>query len=335
MATGTETDLIIGGSLLMAEAVVAELRARLAERLARSWKRGVPDWQLLELAREVLGEFEPILAELIADADLSAWIAGFDKVAKRLPESVIEELARGAGFDEPPPPPFAPPGVGDGEPIIRFPVIEEARDDLIERKVLTRDKFDRLTEVEKRRAFTIAGEQSEATLEKVRDVLADNVDRGASLSDFQKTIAEEIDTSRIGPGHLENVFRTNVQQSFNDGHESIAQDPFVSEVFPYQAYNAIDDGRVRKTHIALEKLGIDGTNIYRRDDPFWDVFSPPWDFQCRCGVTLMTIEAAAKAGVREAQEWLDTGVKPPVVSRLADIPFRPRAGFSRRGAVAV
>ena len=28
----------------------------------------------------------------------------------------------------------------------------------------------------------------------------------------------------------------------------------------------------------MEKLGLDGTNVYRRDDPIWEEFLTPWDY---------------------------------------------------------
>jgi len=104
----------------------------------------------------------------------------------------------------------------------------------------------------------------------------------------------------------------------------------VAEVFPYQAYLAIDDSRVRPEHFALMFLGLNGTNIYRVSDvAFWEVFRPPWGFSCRCGVNLMTKRAAAARGVVEAQEWLRTG-QPPVFPdyRLDSIPVRPSPEWS-------
>ena len=62
------------------------------------------------------------------------------------------------------------------------------------------------------------------------------------------------------------------------GHDELADDPVVAEIFPYQSIDPIDDGRTRKNHLALKKLGLNGTNVYRRDDPFWDIFLPPWGF---------------------------------------------------------
>jgi SPP1 gp7 family putative phage head morphogenesis protein len=327
-------NLIIGRGLIAAEAVADELRRRLVRELSG---RRMDEHQLLELARDILWEFEPLLAEALSSTDLAAWISGIDRIAGQLPDWVLDFTRLTTPGILPP----APPGArillgafGGDEPIIEFPLIEKAAESLMERRVLRRAEFDLLADAEKRHAFTVAGQQGVETIETIRDVLALNVAEGTSLRGFREQLREAIDTSSIGPAHLETIYRTNVQSAFHEGHDRILADPIVSEVFPYQAYLAIRDSRARETHRALEFLGIDGTNIYRRDDPFWDLFTPPFDFNCRCTVNAMTIEAAARKGVGEAQRWLDTGQRPPLESRLPFIPFRPPAGFQRAARLA-
>lgn len=61
----------------------------------------------------------------------------------------------------------------------------------------------------------------------------------------------------------------------------------------------------------MEQLGIQGTNIYRADDPVIRKFTPPWRWNCRCHIIPMSIEDAAAAGITEAREWLRTG-RPPI-----------------------
>jgi hypothetical protein len=127
----------------------------------------------------------------------------------------------------------------------------------------------------------------------------------------------------------------NVQAAYRDGRESLASHPIVDELFPYAEYFAIHDSRAEDTHLAMETLGLDGTGIYRTDDPVWDFFTPPWRWCCRCAKNLMTVEAAARKGVLEAKIWLDTGIKPPLISRLPEIPFRPEPGWGARRGVLV
>lgn len=324
-------DLVFGASIIAAESIAQELRERLARELARR-KSTLMESELLDLTRAILSEFEPLLAESLLNADLAAWLLGTERVADKTPVWALEDLARDMGGGGKPPRFKFPLTFDDGsEPIIRFPMLEKAADLLAEKRIVSPAEFARLTASERARAFTAAGDMSRDALETVRNALAENIDEGTSLRGFRELMKERLEGSFIGPAHLETVYRTNVQAAFHDGHDHLAANPIVSEVFPYQAYIPIHDGRVRDEHLELETLGLDGTNVYRRDDPFWDLFTPPWDFNCRCGINLLTTKQAARKGVREAQRWLETG-HPPLAPewRISAIPFRPRTGFGGR-----
>ncbi|MGH9932385.1 MAG: phage minor head protein [Pyrinomonadaceae bacterium] len=333
-AKNKSTAIIIGTGLLTAEVIASELRARLTKQLGDHW-RYLSQFELIDRARNILTEFEPILAESIDRTTLSAWISGFDDVSNKLPPYILDTFGRMMGGPPKPPGGLILPAFEDDEPIVSFPMIEKAARSLLNRNVMNRAQFDRVSQDVKNQAFTIAGDISNDTLETIRDVLGETVDEGASLESFRRNLGERLEGSFAGPAYLENVFRTNVQTAFHDGHDALADNPIVAEAFPYQAYLAIRDARARPNHLALESLGLDGTNVYRRDDhAFWNLFTPAWDYQCRCGVNLMTIEAAARAGVSEAADWLRTGVRPVLFSRLPHIPFRPPAGFGARRAIA-
>lgn len=324
------TDLIIGASLVTAETIAQELRRRLVNRLSR---RRYQQWELLTIARNLLREYEPILAENLANADLASWVAGVDAVLKKMPGKSLAAL-RGTGGPIPPlnvRTAFEPPG----DPILRFPLLERARESLLERNVVTREQFDQLASEAKQRAFTAAYIDSEETIEEIRDALAKTLEQGPSLRVFREKIEEAIGASPIGPAHVENIYRTNLQAAFSDGLDSILENPIVSEVFPFWEILPVRDARARKEHIALGSLGLDGTGVYWATDPMWQFFTPPWSWQCRCGRNALTIDAAARKGVKAAREWLRTGVQPEKEYRLDAIPFRPDPNFvvrSRRAA---
>lgn len=335
-STHRQTSVIIGKSLITAETVASELRERLVRLIDSGyWFRNQDE--LLILARDILREFEPLLAENLQSADLAAWIAGYNQVVRQLPDWAVD-LFRTPGRPPGGPPRITLPGLFGGdepEPELRFPLLENALQSLIDRQILTRQQFNQLSSDARARAFTIAGDMTEDALSTIRDTLAEDIQEGTSLTGFRDRLDERLQSSFLGPAHLENVYRTNTQAAFRDGRESLANHPIVDELFPYQSYDATRDSRVRPEHLALETLGIDGTNVYRRADPFWDYFTVPWDYNCRCTNTLQSVESAARKGVKEAQRWLETGVKPPLISRLPDIPFRPPAGFGFRGRKTV
>lgn len=121
-----------------------------------------------------------------------------------------------------------------------------------------------------------------------------------------------------------------MSQAYSTGLIEVLNHPLVADEFPYLAYHAVHDSRVRPEHLALERHGLNGTNIYRRDDPIWERFTPPWDYQCRCAIIPMTIEDAARAGVHEAQEWLRTGLPPSTPEWVTPPPFSPPEGWNTR-----
>ena len=244
---------------------------------------------------------------------------------------VQQALAAKEASPPPVPPRFTPPPPPTGSPEeVHFPVIEEAVKQLSEKNVMTREKFDALDAASRAKAFTVAGVQAEETLTKIRDSLAENVKEGVDYETWRKKVLEDVDQSTfMSEGHMENVFRTTVQTQFSDGQETVLSHPLVRSGFPYRARDAIHDERVRENHLALEKMGIQGTNIYRANDPVWQLFRVPWDYNDRCSDTPVTVRQAAEAGINEAQQWLETGVEPSPPAYVPMPDFRPPPGFQR------
>jgi len=229
------------------------------------------------------------------------------------------------------PPKFTPPEPPPGAPeSIHFPIIDEAVKELSEKNVMTRERFDALDAAARAKAFTVANVEAEETLTKIRDSLAENIREGADYETWKQKVLTDMDQGTfLSEGHQETVFRTNVQGAFSDGQMVVLNHPLVRSGFPYSAYDAIHDSRVRETHLALEKHGIGGTNVYRNDDPVFQTFRPPWDYNDRCSWTPMTVRQASEVGIKEAQQWLDTGVEPTEKAFVKMPPFEPPPGFQR------
>lgn len=328
---------LTGAALLSAEARVDDVRAAMMALTAQGEAEG---WQPEETAyrlRGLVGELLTPLAEGFWQAELAAWVDSLQWHAGSIPTWLLQHLAESRSRGQPPRRTSWRPTLGDDDGgQVRFPMIERAAKSLADRSLLTRDEFDVASDQFRARAFTVAGDLSTGAIGQIRDMLRDLTVTGPSRRGFEEQLSERLQTGLLGPGHVETVFRTNIQAAYRDGREALLSDPVVAEAFPYQAYWATHDARTRATHRALEKLGLSGTNIYRRDDPVWDRFTPPWDYNCRCAVTLLTLDAAARAGVAEAREWLASGRQPARPEyRVADIPFEPNPGFGQRVGVAV
>ena len=328
-----QTDRIVGRALIGAESLFADLRSKIVDSVYRQYG-SVPDEWLLQATRNALSRSTPLLVDHMADSELAAWVGGMDNLSRQFPSWVWDEFQ--TGIRQPPSPPsFRLANLFSDQPNLRFPLIEEAARRLAERNAFTREQWDAASDAARLKAYMITGDLTEDTVSRVRDILSEDIDSGTSLRSFKARLGDVLEKSGIGPARVETIYRTNVQGAFRDGRETLATDPIVSELFPYQAYLPIDDKRTRDTHFRLGKLGLDGTGIYRRDDPFWDRFTPPWDYNCRCGARLMTIAAAARAGVKEAQRWLETGTPPERPEwRYQYIPFPHKEGFGSRGLVA-
>lgn len=329
---------ILNRSLQAARSLTAAARKDLAAALGR----GASDSG--EAILRFIDKYRLQLARLLTTTQLAALLEGVREVAARVPplgttpvEGLpVAEQERIAALPPRPPAAFTPPAPPAGSPEgIHFPTIDEAVKQLAEKNVLDRRQYNALDAAARAKAFTVAGVQAEETLAKIRDSLADNVREGADYEAWKQKILGSVDAGTfLSDAHQETVFRTNVQSALSDGQMSVLSHPLVRSGFPYVARDAIHDDRVREEHLALERLGIQGTNVYRVDDPVWQLFRVPWDYNDRCADTLMTVSQAAEAGIDEARQWLDTGVEPSPPAHVAMPDFRPPPGFRRAVASA-
>jgi hypothetical protein len=324
------SESLIQQSLFEAQSLYALVQQDIASTLQNSsiiMPNAIPT-----LIQRAVDAYRPVLISHLTASKLSSWILGADQVAKQFPEWLLREFSTGVRSDRNPPSWFQEETQEASDPEPRFSIILNAMERLSERNIISREQWDLASDVAQQNAFMITGEITLDTIERVRDELIQDLSTGTSLGGFKNRVGEILEKSGLGDARIETIYRTNVQSAFRDGRETIARDPLVMEAFPYQAYLAIHDARVRSNHLALESLGLSGTNIYRRDDPFWDYWTPPNGFNCRCGVQLMTVEQAAAAGVEEAIRWLESG-RPPErpEHRLNYIPFEPEPGFGFRG----
>jgi SPP1 gp7 family putative phage head morphogenesis protein len=264
------------------------------------------------------------LANLLTTTQLAAVLEGAREVADKVPQ--LKEDASNIGPI--PQPTFIPPK--DSSNNVHLPVILEAAKQLAEKNVLTPHGYDALNAMARAKSFTIAGVDATETLTKIRDSLSKNVKDGADYETFKSSVLDSLDEGTfLSEGHLETLFRTNVQTAFSDGQMTVLQHPLIRDGFPYAAYDSIHDDRVRSKHKKLDTSGINGTNIYRSDDPVFQMFRPPWDYNCRCSWTPITVRQAAEAGVEEAQRWLDSGVEPSSPTFVPTPAFTPPEGFNR------
>ncbi len=155
------------------------------------------------------------------------------------------------------------------------------------RKIVLPDEFYSLDLKTRQLATTVSFlssiEQIQTVIAAVNKAIAD----GSTFEDFKKLVAEH--EIKLSEPYLKNVFRTNIQTAYSHGRWQ--QQQRNRDKRPYLMYSAIDDSRVRPSHLALNRI------IRHIDDPFWLMYYPPWGFMCRCTVIALTEKQALKYGI--------------------------------------
>ena len=137
-------------------------------------------------------------------------------------------------------------------------------------------------------SFSIAGVASVDQLQMVRDSLAKRTETGATFAEWKKEILASPEKLNLPDYRLENIYRTNLQGNYNRGKWQSFQEG--KEDQPYLMYDAINDSRVRPTHLAMDGI------IRPVDDHFWKTHFPPNGYQCRCScIALNDRQAAARS----------------------------------------
>lgn len=291
--------------------VLQQIIAELVGRLGSAARVGqlTPASALTSVA-----QFEPLIVRTLRDSLLANYL----DAARQSATSAGLPVGNPGG----PPPWDVSARVTDGgaEPVARLPMLEAAVEDLARRGVLTREDYDRLDQDARRTAFTVARIGSIDALRRVQTALAENLQSGGTLKDFAREVEATVDTSALGSGQLETVYRTQTAAAYSAGQRAILADPLVGDAFPYVEWSATHDSRVRPDHLEMEKHGQGGTAVYRTDDPIWDVLYPPAGYNCRCVLIPLSIADAAAKGSPEAKAWLASG-EPPVIPDYAALPY--------------
>ncbi|ENW95769.1 phage minor head protein [Acinetobacter sp. NIPH 298] len=162
----------------------------------------------------------------------------------------------------------------------------------VSRKIVLPDEFYQLDLNTRQMAATVSFlssiEQVETVIKSVNKILID----GGTFNDFKRLVAEN--EIILSEPYLKNVFRTNIQTAYGHGRWQQQQKNKANR--PYLMYVAINDNRVRPSHIALNRI------IRHIDDPFWLKYYAPWDYMCRCTIIALTEAQALKYGITSDED---------------------------------
>jgi len=177
------------------------------------------------------------------------------------------------------------------------------------------DTFDRISREQKAKAFRIATVHKVQLVQKARDLIAEAIESGTSFPEFRAQLLALFDRKGVSPPALHRLqlaFRQNLLQSYSDGRRETFNDPEIVSAFPFRRYLTVGNGtpgtnRVRADHAVLHR------KVFRWNDPFWNTFTPPWDYGCRC--TTIALTAGQVRRGRMTVWTLNGGAIVPVVAR--------------------
>jgi SPP1 gp7 family putative phage head morphogenesis protein len=159
-----------------------------------------------------------------------------------------------------------------------------------QRKIVLPDVYyGELQKIDRQLAFSVANIAKFDQLQFILDSLVSAQEKGQSFATWKKGfIAANVDLGL--PKHrLENIYRTNIQNSFNRGHwEKFLK---TKEDRPFLMYDAINDSRTRPSHHAMDGI------IRPVEDSFWNKNAPSNGFFCRCKLlSLSESQAQRRSG---------------------------------------
>lgn len=188
---------------------------------------------------------------------------------------------------------------GDDGPFVSLPW-EEAVEEFRKRGNVTPNDLTRLLrDVEAR-----SREQRDALLlhvqERTYDLLAEAVgDDGSTYKSFAAKLRADmapLGISADDDGHLQMVFRTNVQGAYSAGRDRASKDPELLAERPFAQFLTAGDGLVRSEHAEYAERN---NGVYIIGSPEWEAVRPPpkdSPFNCRCSWVTLTLEQAIERG---------------------------------------
>nr|WP_314523053.1 phage minor head protein [uncultured Acinetobacter sp.] len=166
------------------------------------------------------------------------------------------------------------------------------------KKIVLPDEFYSLDLRTRQYASTVSFLSSLEQINTVMQAVNKSIADGSTFNDFKELVADS--GIALPESYLDNVFRTNVQSAYAHGRWQQQQRNKAAR--PYLMYSAIDDSRVRPTHLAMNRI------IRHIDDPFWLIWYPPNGFRCRCTVIALTEKQALKYGITTDEDLPDVAV---------------------------
>lgn len=155
------------------------------------------------------------------------------------------------------------------------------------RVAVTKYYYDTLPKDIRALSFYISDLEKLREIEMVKRSLSNAITRGDSFETWRANVNIE-GLKNLTNARLETVYRNNVNTVYN---QSTRFNSVSSNVTPYLMYSAVGDERTRPEHAKLDGI------VKRADSEFWDKYTGPWAYGCRCSVIPLSTEDAQGIGI--------------------------------------
>lgn len=134
-------------------------------------------------------------------------------------------------------------------------------------------------------AYTVASLTRADLLESMRFLIDQAIAEGVSFETFNKQFKRLVqrrgwtpDPLPAGPSdwRMRIIFETPIRRSYGAGRLKQMRDPDVMSTRPYWLWKHGDSPSPRMHHLELHN------QVFRADDPFWDIAYPPCGYGCKC-----------------------------------------------------
>lgn len=147
--------------------------------------------------------------------------------------------------------------------------------------------FEKLPQDLRSLSFTVSNLETLRQIEIVKKSLDNAIEQGESFTTWRDNLDLSI-IENLSRARLETVYRTNVSSVYN---QSTRYNAVTSDVTPYMMYSAIGDDRTRPEHMKLDGV------VKKGDSIFWDKYTPPLGFNCRCSAVPISKSDADAQGI--------------------------------------
>lgn len=153
-------------------------------------------------------------------------------------------------------------------------------------RVMLPEAFYRLPAEKRALAFAVSGLARLDQAQAVADALAKFQAEGGTFEDFRRLAGGQ--DWRLPRHRLETIYRNAVQTAYMAGHWRRFEE--ASDDLPFLMYDAINDSRVRPSHMAMDGV------IRPVGDPVWKRWTPPCGQRCRCTLRQASAREAQRRG---------------------------------------